>query len=378
MTPERFAHVQRCIDVIRAGGMVVMVDDEDRENEGDLVVSAQHCTAETINFMSKEGRGLICLALTPERVEELRLPMMVRTDPGSMGTAFTVSVEARHGVSTGISAADRARTVQVAADARFGAEDIVSPGHIFPLRAKPGGVLVRSGHTEGAVDISRFAGSWPAGVICEIMKDDGTMARMEDLRGFASKHGLEIVAIADLIQYRLRSEILVEETARDAFASPLLGIDPSAGWSILRFRSKVDPVTRAVALIKGDISGSEERPVLLRAQRAALLGDVFGFGDDSASRLRCAVAQIDREGRGVLLWVVPSGLEHELDLGQDAHGAPGLRPHESGFRDFGLGAQVLSLLGVRRIRVITNHARKIIGLEGFGIEVVEAVPMEGA
>ena len=373
---DPFTRVEHAIEVIRRGGMIIMVDDEDRENEGDLVIATEHCDAAAVNFMCKYGRGLICLSLQAERIEALGLRMMVPTDPGSMGTAFTVSIEARRGVTTGISAADRAETIRVAADPGFGAEDIVSPGHIFPLRAQPGGVLVRSGHTEGSVDLSRLADCKPAGVICEIMRDDGEMARMDDLESFAREHDMPILAIADLIAYRLQRESLVEETASAPFVSKVLGIDADAGWTIRSFRSRVTPVSRFVALTKGEIDDSE--PVLVRAQRAQMLGDTFGYGDDSASRLRSAIARIDEAGRGVFLHVIPgqSDLEDELEALQTGPSATrGLRPRESGFRDFGLGAQVLKHLGVKRIRVLTNNPRKIIGLEGFDIEVVGSVEL---
>ncbi|NVB41650.1 3,4-dihydroxy-2-butanone-4-phosphate synthase [Pseudenhygromyxa sp. WMMC2535] len=374
MSNAHFERVEQAIEAIRRGSMVVMVDDEDRENEGDLVIAAEHCDAAAINFMTKHGRGLICLALTPDRVEALGLRMMVPTDPGSMGTAFTVSIEAREGVTTGISAADRAQTVRVAASETATAADIVSPGHIFPLRAQSGGVLVRSGHTEGSVDLARLAGCSAAGVICEIMRDDGEMARMDDLEVFAREHQLPIVCIADLIEYRLRRESLIEEIAAVPFVSPVLGVGEGDGWTIRSFRSLVHPINHFVTLSKGDLQGDE--PVLLRAQRAALIGDVFGFGDDSASRIRSALARIDEAGRGVLLYVLGNGageIQDELLLtGQrgEADAAPGLRPRESGFREFGLGAQVLKHMGVRQIRVLTDNPRKIVGLEGFGIEVV--------
>lgn len=376
MNNKPFERVERAIEAIRRGGMVVMVDDEDRENEGDLVIAAQHCDAKAVNFMCRFGRGLICLALTSERVEQLGLRMMVPTDPGSMGTAFTVSIEARKGVTTGISAADRAETIRVATDPSFGPEAIVSPGHIFPLRAQAGGVLVRSGHTEGSVDIARLAGCMPAGVICEIMREDGEMARMDDLEAFAREHDLPIVCIADLIEYRLQRESLVEQQTEARFESKVLGITTDEGWTIRSFRSLVQPDARFIALSKGKIDDSE--PVLLRAQRAQLVGDVLGFGDDSASRLRSALRRIDEAGRGVILYVIGNhGVAADPLLSKAEQGAShGLRPRESGFRDFGLGAQVLKQLGVRRIRVLTDNPRKIIGVEGFGIEVVGSSPLE--
>lgn len=376
--PSDGASVEHALEVVRQGGMIVLVDDKDRENEGDLVIPAVHCRAEHINFMCKHGRGLICLALSAARVEHLRLPMMVPTDPGGMGTAFTVSIEARRGVSTGISAADRAETIRVAIDPRSTAEDLVSPGHMFPLRAQPGGVLVRSGHTEGAVDLARLAGLSPAGVICEIMRDDGEMARMDDLETLARAHGMPILSIADLIAYRLGRETLVEEVAHQPLVSAFLGLSPEAGWEVRTFRSKIDPLVHYMALFKGDLSDRGLRePVLMRAQRAQVLGDVFGLGGDSGHRLRAALRQIDRAGRGVLLYVLGREMQDvgPLLVGQRREVGPGLKPAEAGFRQFGLGAQVLAAIGLQRIRVITDNPRKIIGLRGFGIEVAGTVPI---
>jgi 3,4-dihydroxy 2-butanone 4-phosphate synthase/GTP cyclohydrolase II len=379
MTEHNFDHVERCIEVVRRGGMIILVDDKDRENEGDLVIAAQACTAEHVNFMCREGRGLICLALTPERVAELRLPMMVPTDPGHMGTAFTVSIEARRGVTTGISAADRAETIRVASDERYGPGDIVSPGHIFPLRAQPGGVLVRSGHTEGSIDLARLAGLRPAGVICEIMRDDGEMARMDDLERFAQRHDLPILTIADLIGYRLQRELLVEEVATMPLVSPTLGIDAARGWTLRSFRSRVEPISYYVALCLGDLqqSATGDDAVLLRAQRAQVLGDVFGHADDdSAGRMRAALRKIEAAGRGVFLYVLGHRWPADPLLQVAAPvSAPALKPAEAGFREFGLGAQVLRSLGVHRIRVLTDHPRKIVGLSGFGIETLGATPL---
>lgn len=374
--------LERAIEAFGRGKMVVLVDDKERENEGDLVIAAEHCGPDDINFMCKYGRGLICLALTPERVDALRLPMMVPTDPGDMGTAFTVSIEARHGVTTGISAADRAETVRVAADAQFSADDLVSPGHIFPLRSQPGGVLVRSGHTEGAVDLSRLAGCSAAGVICEIMRDDGEMARMDDLEVFAREHDLPVLSIADLIEYRLGKEDLVEEVDHPPLASAVLGVNPDAGWSVRTWRSSVSPDTHYMTMSKGDLSdGGQEEPVLLRAQRANMLRDVFGFGDGAGSRVRSALSQIDRAGRGVFLYIIGQESQDVRSLvgasnDDSGEGGLGLRPAEQGFRQFGLGAQVLRTLGLRRIRVLTNNPRRIIGLRGYGIEVAGTVPLE--
>ncbi len=370
------ARIEETLAAFAAGRMIVLVDDEDRENEGDLVIAAQHCRAEHVNFMCKYGRGLVCLALTPERIEQLRLPMMVPTDPGDMGTAFTVSVEARRGVSTGISAKDRAETIRVAVDERCGPDDLVSPGHVFPLRAQPGGVLVRSGHTEGAVDLARLSGLVPAGVICEIMRDDGEMARMDELEQFAVRHELPIATIADLIEYRLQRETLVEEVDHAPLASTALGLSEASGWTVRTFRSHVPPFVYYLAICKGELGG--DAPVLVRAQRASVLGDVFGFGEDSGQRLRGALRQIDAAGRGVFLYVLAPGGDDFDRMFRGTSPEPArarLRPAEHGFRQFGLGAQVLARLGLRRIRVITDNPRKIIGLPGFGIEVDGTVPL---
>ncbi len=365
--------------------MLVLVDDEDRENEGDLVIAGEHCRAEHVNFMCIHARGLICLALAPERVDALRLPLMVPRGKDDMGTAFTVSIEASSGVTTGISAADRAETIRVASDPTAGPEAIVSPGHIFPLRAQPGGVLVRSGHTEGAVDLARLAGLSPSGVICEIMRDDGEMARMADLTELAREHHLPVLTIADLIEYRLRRESLVELVAKAPFASPRLGIGPDQGWTVCSFRSTVEPISYYLALVKGDVSAGDA-PVLVRAQRARVLGDVFGFGaDDSGRRLQRAIDRLAQAERGVLLYVLGHGL-HDFDdaLRDDPSRAAGgagreaaVRPTEAGFRSFGLGAQVLRALGLHRVTLMTDHPRKIVGLEGFGIEVAGSVPLSG-
>jgi 3,4-dihydroxy 2-butanone 4-phosphate synthase / GTP cyclohydrolase II len=303
-----------------------------------------------------------------------------------MTTAFTVSIEARTGVSTGISAADRARTVQVAVADDARPEDLVSPGHIFPLRAQAGGVLVRSGHTEGAVDLARLSGLRPAGVICEIMRDDGEMARMDDLERFAACHDLPILTIADIIRYRLERETLIEELPPAPVQPAALGLPDAQGWSVRTFRSKVEPLVYYLAFCKGDVTPRGDAlhggdAVLLRAQRAQVLDDVFGIGGTgSGQRLRAAFRQIERAGRGVFLYVVGSPMD---DVGRalgDAAAPPasrGLKPAESGFRQFGLGAQVLREIGLHRIRVITDNPRKIIGVSGFGIEVVGSTPIEG-
>lgn len=379
---DAISPIEEIIAAARAGEMFILVDHEDRENEGDLVIAAEHCNAAHVNFMCREGRGLVCLALTPERVEELGLRMMVPTDRGHMGTAFTVSIEAKEGVTTGISAADRAETIRVASDERYGASDIVSPGHIFPLRAQPGGVLVRSGHTEGSIDLARLAGLRSAGVICEIMRDDGEMARMDDLEKFAATHDMPILTIADLIQYRLQRESLVERVSSRPFASTRLGIEAGRGWTLHTFRSRVEPTSHFVILCLGDLEqAASDEPILIRAQRAQVVGDVFGLeGEDTGARIRASLRQIDRAGRGCFLYVLGHKVNcfEGLLTDKETDPKPGLKPAEAGFREFGLGAQVLYRLGLRRIRVMTNHPRKIVGLEGFGIETVGTVPLEDA
>jgi 3,4-dihydroxy 2-butanone 4-phosphate synthase/GTP cyclohydrolase II len=305
--------------------------------------------------------------------------MMVPTDPGAMGTAFTISIEAKKGVTTGISAADRAETIRVAVDPRAGPDDLVSPGHVFPLRAHPGGVLARSGHTEGSVDLARLAGLEPAGVICEIMRDDGEMARMDELRVVAERHEMPILAIADLIEYRMQREMLVERLASAPFVSNLLGVAEGSGWMVHSFRSTVQPAAYFVALCKGDVADDPSTPVLVRAQRAQVLGDVFGLArDDSGVRLRRAIQRIDEAGRGVFLYVVGHAM-HDFDkmLHPRRIGSSGpARLADAGLREFGMGAQVLKQLGLRRITVMTNNARKIIGVEGFGIEIAGTVPLD--
>lgn len=376
MNSQRFQTVEHCIAEISAGKMIILVDDEDRENEGDLVVAAEHCTPEHINFMCKYGRGLVCLALTSRRVEELKLPMMVPTAAADMGTAFTVSIEAKQGVTTGISARDRAETIRVAVDENRGASDITSPGHIFPLRAKSGGVLVRSGHTEGAVDLAQLAGLNPSGVICEIMRDDGEMARVNDLELFAKQHDLPILTIESLIEYRLERETMVEQVDSAVFRSRQLGIDETMEWRVTTFRARVNPELYFVALCKGDVAQeSNNEPVLLRAQRAQVLGDVFGLtSEDSHSQIRHAIARIEQAGRGVFLYVLGHDF-HDFDHWLHGEQKSSPQPNEQGFREFGLGAQVLKKLGINRIQILTNHPRKIVGVEGFGIQVTGTVAL---
>jgi 3,4-dihydroxy 2-butanone 4-phosphate synthase/GTP cyclohydrolase II len=376
-TKERIARVVESLEDIRAGKMIILVDDEDRENEGDLCMAAEKVTPEAINFMAKHGRGLICLTLTEEKADALELPLQsARKGGGSpFGTAFTVSIEARRGVTTGISAKDRATTIQAAVAPEARPEDLITPGHVFPLRAKRGGVLVRTGQTEGSVDLARLSGLSPAGVICEIMNDDGTMARMPDLEKFATHHGLRILSIADLIEYRLQQESLVERVVEARLTPSLPGV--SAEFDAWVYSTPVEK-TEYLALVLGKVAAGG--PVLVRVQTACFPGDVFGSAScDCGAQLRAALQAIEREGRGVLLYVFPSGRQSIVNdvrahvLHEENARAIG-REHK--LRDFGLGAQVLSQLGVRNLRLLTNNPKKIVGLEGYGMCVVERVPLE--
>jgi 3,4-dihydroxy 2-butanone 4-phosphate synthase/GTP cyclohydrolase II len=355
---QRHTAVIRAIDAIRAGRMVILVDDEDRENEGDLVMAADLVTPEAINFMAREGRGLICLSLTEERVAALGLPMMAADNRSPRHTAFTVSIDARHGITTGISARERSDTIRVAVARGTRPEDLLTPGHVFPLRARPGGVLVRSGHTEGSVDLARLAGREPAGVICEIMRDDGEMARMPELEIFAAKYDLPVVKIADLIEYRLSQEMLVNLVDESRVRPAVGGV--SSEFRLCRYRTEVED-TEYVALVLGEVH--PEEPVLVRVQTANVMRDVFGVGRDEADHpASLALRFIEEAGGGILLYVIPrlGGTAERFD--------PRLRA-------FGLGAQVLAHLGARRMRWLTNHPRPIVGLGGFGLEVVECVPI---
>ncbi len=367
------ARVEAALTAIRAGEMVIMVDDEDRENEGDLVLAADKVTPEAINFMATHARGLICLAMDGTLIDKLELAPMVRDNQASLGTAFTVSIEARHGVSTGISAKDRATTVRaaIADDAR--PIDLVSPGHIFPLRARKGGVLVRTGQTEGSVDLARLAGCKPAGVICEIMKDDGEMARMPELEAFAERHGLVICSVADLIAYRLERERIVRRRREHGLRPGFLG--PGEPWRAYVYETEVED-TEYLALVRGAPEASTA-PVLARV---AVLDPVVG---PLAVRpdVEAALRQIDEAGCGVFLYVY-SRTRTSLDksFARLVDGTPrggALRPEVSSeaLRDFGLGAQVLADLGLSKIRLLSNSDRKLVGIEGFGIEVVERVPL---
>lgn len=379
MDKYRFNTIYEAVDDIAKGKIVILVDDEDRENEGDLCMAAEKITPEAVNFMTRYGRGLVCLTLTPERVEELNLPMMTEDNTSPFGTAFTVSVEAKKGVTTGISAADRATTIKTAIDPKAGPEDLVRPGHVFPLRARPGGVLQRAGQTEGSVDLARLSGLYPAGVICEIMNDDGTMARVPELIEFANKQNLKIVTIKDLIKYRMRTELFVKR-----LVSIKMPTEYGGEFNAIAYSNEIDN-NIYIALVKGEIKPGDE--VLVRVHSQCLTGEVFGSKRcDCGEQLHRAMEMINREGKGVILYVRQEGRgiglmnklkAYELqDKGLDTVEANiklGFRPD---LRDYGIGAQVLVDLGVRKMKLMTNNPKKIVGLEGYGLKVVERVPIE--
>jgi 3,4-dihydroxy 2-butanone 4-phosphate synthase/GTP cyclohydrolase II len=372
------AGIDEVLNELREGKMVILVDDEDRENEGDLVIAAEKITPEAINFMAKYGRGLICLSLDPEIVEQLKLPLMVYDNQTPFKTAFTVSIEARHGVTTGISAADRAHTILTAVSDDARPEDLVQPGHVFPLRARRGGVLFRTGQTEGSVDLARLAGLKPAGVICEIMNDDGTMARMPELMKFGKKHDIKIATVADVIAYRMRNESFVKKAAETVLPTPY------GEFKAVAFVNDIDDYEH-LALIKGDID--PEEPTLVRVHSQCLTGDVFGsYRCDCGPQLEEAMEMVQKEGLGVILYMQQEGRGIGLcnkvkayalqDQGRDTVEANEELGFEADLRDYGVGAQILASLGVKRMKLMTNNPRKIIGLEGYGLEMVERVPIE--
>ena len=378
-----FATIQEAVEDFRAGRLVIIVDDEDRENEGDLACAAEKVTPEIINFMARYGRGLICLSLTPERLDELQIPLQISEadNTATRGTAFCVSIEARRGITTGISAADRATTIQVAVDPRSKPSDLARPGHVFPLRSRRGGVLVRPGQTEAVVDLARIAGLTPAGVICEVMNDDGTMARLPELRVFAAEHGIKIISVADLVSYRMANEVLVRQAGES--------VVPTVYGEFLAtaFTNEINNDVH-LALVMGEIDAEES--ILVRVHSQCVLGDVFGsLRDDTGGQLHRSLELMAAEGRGVLLYLRQEGrglgLVNQLrayrlidDRNKDTVEADAevVGVHNMDPRDYGIGAQILHTLGVRKMRLLTNHPVKRAAIEGFGLEITDRVPIE--